>query len=667
VADTTDPILSGLNPPQLEAVTHQDGPLLILAGAGSGKTKALTHRIAYLLAKGAPAFSILGVTFTNKAAGEMRERVKRLVDLDVWIQTFHATCLRILRQEAHRMDWPADFSIYDDSDQLTVIKACLAELKYDDRQVNPRAIREAISRAKDYLKTPELLANEVGDFFDEAVANVYARYQKKLEHYHAFDFGDLIMQTVVLLTRDNDALAHYQERFRHILVDEYQDTNHAQYRLIRMLASKYKQITVVGDPDQSIYRWRGADINNILNFERDYPGATWVKLEQNYRSSNNILEAANALILHNTERKHKELWSEKGRGELLTLFEARDEKEESLYIVRQITRLREEGRSLNDMVIFYRVHAQSRLFEDVFRRHKIPYQIIGGTRFYDRREIKDMIAYLKVLACPYDEVALKRVINVPGRGIGKKTLEALDRESALSGKSLFETLFAVNQISGIGAKAKKGITAFCRIIAYLNDQKTMLSPSELIQKVFESTGYLADLEKDNSVEAESRIENVREFLSVACDFETNAAEDQQDRMLEGFLESISLASNIDSWDEEESMTLMTLHTAKGLEFPVVFMVGLEEGVFPHSNTLHAGPAEMEEERRLCYVGMTRAQEKLHLSYAASRFMYGSRNYNMASRFLSELPSELYESENSLSRHRDVEEFDPFDDEIIEFD
>jgi len=664
---TVDRILAGLNEAQKEAVTYEGGPLLILAGAGSGKTKALTHRIAFFLSRGVPSFNILGVTFTNKAAGEMRERVQRLVKREVWISTFHSTCLRMLRQEAQAAGLKKDFSIYDDNDQLVLIKECLAELNYVERQINPKAIREAISRAKDYLKGPAAIAAQIGDYFDEVTARTYELYQKKLSAYQALDYGDLIMKTVELLDLNPAVLEAYQERFRYILIDEYQDTNHAQYRFVRCLARKYQNITVVGDPDQSIYSWRGADITNILNFEKDYPNAKWVKLEQNYRSTMNILGAANSLIAHNARRKHKDLWSENGHGDRITLVEGGDEKEEALYVVRQILQYKSQDMRLEDMVIFYRVHAQSRIFEDMLRQFNVRYRIVGGVRFYDRREIKDLMAYLKVMAFPQDELSLKRILNVPARGVGKKTFDLLEAYRKEQSLPLYEAIHAADRISGIGAKVKNSLRGFVRFIEDLKAGKRDLSPKEALERILDETGYLNELQAERTIESQSRIENIREFLGVAQEFEENGLEENRGRMIESFIESLSLQTDLDTWDAEaDTLTLMTLHTAKGLEFSVVFMVGLEEGIFPHSNSLGESAEEIEEERRLCYVGMTRAKVKLHLTYASSRKLYGVRGFNLPSRFLNEIPHELYEAFSARGFYGDADSSHD-DDDVIEFD
>jgi DNA helicase-2/ATP-dependent DNA helicase PcrA len=637
-------ILKGLNPAQREAVAHEGGPLLILAGAGSGKTRVLTHRIAYFLARGVPSFNILGVTFTNKAAGEMRERVARLVKREVWLSTFHSIGLRVLRAEAPALGLRRDFTIYDENDQLVVVRDCLDELRIDEKDIPRKAAREAINRAKDYLRGPDELARSASDYFEEVVSKVYALYQKKLAGFQAMDFGDLVMRTVELFEKHPLMLESYQERFKYILVDEYQDTNHAQYRFTRLLAARHQGITVVGDPDQSIYSWRGADISNILNFERDYPRARWIKLEQNYRSTMNILEAANHLIEHNVERKHKKLWSEKDAGEKIVLFEAADEREEALYLVNEAVNYKREGIKLADIVVFYRVHAQSRILEEALRRFKIPYRIVGGIRFYDRKEIKDILAYLKILVFPADEVSLKRILNVPQRGIGKKSVEILEKERDAKGIPLYEAVASAGAIEGLTPKVKKALESLQGFLKEVGRRKSDRLVSELVQEILDKTGYLEELAKERTLEAQSRIENIKEFIGAACDFEDNTPEEERGRLLESFIESLLLQTDIDAWNSEENtLTLMTLHTAKGLEFPIVFMVGMEEDIFPHINARDGARDGLEEERRLCYVGMTRAKEKLHLSYARCRKLYGMRHFNLPSRFLSEIPHGLYET------------------------
>jgi DNA helicase-2/ATP-dependent DNA helicase PcrA len=653
-----DELLQKLNPEQKKAVTAPDGSVLVLAGAGSGKTRILTFRIAYLIARGVPSFNILGVTFTNKAADEMKRRVSELVRQDVWVSTFHSTCLRILRIEGEAVGVGRNFSIYDDHDQLVLIKECLNELNKDERQINPKGIREQIQRAKDFLLTPEAYRQRAGDHFEEVTAEVYERYEKKLHMSKAFDFGDLIAKTVFLFDEHPRILESWQERFKHILIDEYQDTNHAQYRLVRLLAERYKNIMVVGDPDQSIYSWRGADIRNILDFEKDYPNCQVVKLEQNYRSTANVLDAANGLISFNMSRKPKELWTDKAAGEKLSIFQAGDEKEESHFVVQKIMEYQKAGRSLSDCVVFYRLHAQSRPIEDALRKSKIPYRIVGGIRFYDRKEIKDLIAYLKAIAFPSDDLSLKRILNVPNRGIGKKTLEMLGEFQRSGGIALGTAIEHIDRVPGIGTKAKASLVSFYRLIQNLRSRKTKLQVSELLQEIVDQSGYTDALETERTMEAQVRLENIQEFFSVVQEFEEswrpnedllNAGQNTGgEGLLEAFIESVSLVTDLDSWDGgSNSLTLMTLHCAKGLEFPIVFMVGMEEEIFPHVNSFGGDVSDLEEERRLCYVGMTRAKEKLYFVYADSRRLYGSRQHNLPSRFLNEIPSNLFEEESCL--------------------
>ncbi len=687
-------LLAGLNPSQKEAVTWPPvRPLLILAGAGSGKTRILTHRIAYLIEHGVPAFTILGVTFTNKAAQEMRSRIERLVAQRVWISTFHSTCLRILRQDGPAMELDRNFIIYDEYDQLQVIKECVAELKLDEKKVNPKAVREEISRAKDFLISPEQYLAKAMDLFQDSVGKVYKLYETRMMRLKACDFGDSILKTVVLFDRHPEVLKAWQDRFQHILIDEYQDTNHAQYRLVKLLASARHQITVVGDPDQSIYAWRGADIKNILNFEKDYPDAGAIRMEQNYRSTPVILEAANHLIRNNQMRRPKALWTEQKGGAKIDLYNAEDESAEAKYVVGNVMKYKGQGRTFADQVIFYRVHAQSRVMEEELMRANIPYKIVGGTRFYDRKEIKDVIAYLRVVAYPHDEVSLKRVINVPTRGIGKKALETL--QAAAQGRTWDEVLQGLSTVEGLTPKVQKSLSSFYAWITKLRNKQCEMTVHEILERVLEDTGYVTALEAERTPEAQARLENIEEFYSVIEDF--NETADQRLEIVEdgaesapaemaqsplaAFLDSIELVTNLDAWDQGTNvLTLMTLHTAKGLEFPIVYMVGLEEGIFPHVNSF-AGPSEeIEEERRLCYVGMTRAREKIHLSYATTRRMYGATHQNLPSRFLTEIPAGLCDARATFSRgsyrdedddqdsvSRSVCDADPDPDPIIEFD
>lgn len=641
---TAGSILQDLNPSQKEAVTWPaDRPLLVLAGAGSGKTRILTRRMAHLVSQRVPTFNLLGVTFTNKAAEEMRKRVRKLVRQEVWVSTFHSTCLKILREESQALHLPRTFLVYDEQDQLVLLKECLKEMNVPERQVHPKGARELIQRAKDYLLTPYQFLEKASDYYEETVGKVYVRYEEKLTKLGGLDFGDLILKTVFLFDRRAKILEGWQDRLRYILIDEYQDTNHAQYRFVKLLASKYQQITVVGDPDQSIYGWRGADIHNILNFEQDYPQAGVIKMEQNYRSFTTILDAANALIGHNEFRKPKLLWGERGPGELITLYEAQDEKDEAEFVVQEILEKQKTGRTLNEIAVFYRVHAQSRVFEDALRRAKIPYKIVGGIRFYDRREIKDLLAYLRAVAIPGDDVSLKRILNVPSRGIGKKALEHLEDFVRHQNLSFDEALRRVSQIPELGTKASKSISDFVTMMDGFR-KKNSRSPifiRELLEEVIEKTSYVKLLQEERTLEAEARIENIEEFFSVIDDFEEN----QKEGDLGGFIDSISLVTDIDTWDSGSNyLTLMTLHCAKGLEFPIVFMVGLEAGLFPNVNSLGEDTAEeLEEERRLCYVGITRTREKLYLTYASSRRLWGQHLQNLPSRFLTEIPSELMES------------------------
>lgn len=666
-------LLSQLNDTQKEAVTWMpQRPLLVLAGAGSGKTRILTYRIAHLISCGVPAFNILGVTFTNKAAQEMRTRIEKLVAQQVWVSTFHSTCLRILRQDGSAIGIERNFIIYDEYDQLQVIKECLQDLRLDEKQIHPKGAREEIQRAKDYLITGENYIAKAMDFYQQSVGKVYHRYEEKMKKIKACDFGDLIMKTVILFDRCPAILKTWQDRFQHILIDEYQDTNHAQYRLVKQLASARRQITVVGDPDQSIYAWRGADIRNILNFETDYPECGIIRMEQNYRSTPVILEAANNLIKNNLMRKPKALWTERKGGAKIELFNSDDEIEEAKYMVRNVLRYKNQGRNFSEQVVFYRIHAQSRVLEEALMRENIPYKIVGGTRFYDRKEIKDVIAYLRLVAYPHDEVSLKRVINVPPRGIGKKAIETLEAE--VKGRTWEEVLKNLKNISGLTPRVQKSLGDFYAWLERLRRKQSEMPIRDILEKILEDTGYVAMLEAERTTEAQARLENIEEFFSVIEDhgerFDTiPEGRTENQSQLESFLESIELVTDLDAWDQGTNvLTLMTLHTAKGLEFPIVFMVGMEEGIFPHINSYAGASDEMEEERRLCYVGITRTQEKLHLSYATQRRLYGAVQHNLPSRFLNEVPARLYDTktvyvqdnegvDEDLSIHEPVIEFD----------
>ncbi|MFA6600665.1 MAG: UvrD-helicase domain-containing protein [Candidatus Omnitrophota bacterium] len=661
-----EPLLDQLNPAQKEAVIWGHSPLLVLAGAGSGKTRILTRRIAWLIAGGVRASNVLAVTFTNKAAGEMRSRVQKLVNQDVWVSTFHSTCLKILRMDGQAIGIDRHFSVYDDGDQMTLVKECLRELNMNEKQVHPKGVRERIQRAKDLLTTPYQYAEKAPDLFEEAVAKVYGLYEKRLEQLKACDFGDLIMKAVLLFDRHPAVLAAWQDRFRHILIDEYQDTNRAQYRFVRLLAEKHRQITVVGDPDQSIYAWRGADIRNILNFEKDYPECGIIRMEQNYRSSSVILTAANELIRRNTMRKHKELWTEREGGPRISLFEAHNEKEEAEYVVGRILQYRRDGKTLADQVIFYRVHAQSRVLEDVLRRMKVPYKIIGGVRFYDRKEIKDLIAYLKASAFPHDDLSLKRILNVPARGIGKKALESIESYAAARGCPLREALRHPADLEGASPRLQKTLAALDRMLGSFHAAQKNLKVSEILRDILERTRYVAELQAEKSIEAQTRLENIEEFFTVIQDFEETYRPEDEISPLESFLESVTLVTDLDTWDQgTDILTMMTLHTAKGLEFPVVYMVGLEEGIFPNVKAYSEDIEDLEEERRLCYVGITRTKEKLHLSYASERHLYGSWQHNLPSRFLHEIPQELFDT--SMDSFPDDDFDDPLIDDEIDVD
>ncbi|MEW6457562.1 MAG: DNA helicase PcrA [Bacillota bacterium] len=630
--------LTELNPAQAEAVCHPGGALLVLAGAGSGKTRVLTSRIAYLVrVHRVEPHRILAITFTNRAAREMKERVARLVPHavdDLWVMTFHAACLRILRREIEKLGYGKNFVIYDEADQQTVIKDCLKELNLELRQHPPAMFSAAISWQKNALVGPAEFAGAAYDRHQELTARVYAAYQARLERNNALDFDDLLFLAVRLFREFPPVLEQYRRRFLHLLVDEYQDTNHAQYVLVNLLAQTHRNLTVVGDPDQCIYGWRGADLRNILNFERDYPDARVVKLEQNYRSTGRILEAANHVIRFNRHRKEKELWTARGAGEAPVLHQARDERAEARFVAREIRRLRTQGRSYRDFAVFYRTHAQSRVLEDELLRHGVPYTIIGGVKFYDRKEIKDLLAYLKLIVNPDDDVALTRIINVPRRGVGKASLVkffAYVRESPVA---CADALREADRIRGLSAGVREAMGALGEQLARWREWEGGVTG--LTEQVLEESGYLTALEAERTVEARTRMENLSEFLSVTREFDL-----QRGGPLAEFLNDLALYTDLDRFDGESSqVTLMTLHSAKGLEFPVVFLTGMEEGVFPHTRAF-SEPVEMEEERRLCYVGITRARERLFLTLAESRLLYGNVYYGVPSRFLREIPPELF--------------------------
>ncbi len=634
--------LADLNPAQREAVLATEGPVLVVAGAGSGKTRVLTHRIAHLVvACGVKPNEILAITFTNKAAEEMKRRLEGIlgdVARRMWVMTFHAACGRILRREAPRLAYRSNFTIYDQADQVRVVKQIVEEEGWDPKRFVPRGIHAQISSAKNQLVGPEEYANRVGSFYEQTVAAVYDRYQKRLHASNAMDFDDLIMRTVEILEHHPDAREKWQKAFRYILVDEYQDTNHAQYRLLQLLAGKHGNVFAVGDPDQSIYAFRGADIRNILEFERDFGGARVIALEQNYRSTNAILRAANSLIAHNRERKPKNLFSELGEGDPVRVVEVEDEHAEARFVAAEIAGLVDEGCSASEIAVFYRTNAQSRVVEDVLVRQGVPYQVIGGPRFYERAEVKDAIAYLQVIDNPFDGVSLARIANRPRRGIGEASQARLQAYADLQGISLFEA-FGQAEDAGVGAAPLKAVQRFHTLMQSLMAGALELPVPELLEKVLERSGYLESLEAERTIEAQGRVENLLELGGVTVEYQ--AAADSP--TLSEFLQQISLFSDQDALEEETSrVTLMTLHNAKGLEFRAVILVGMEEGVFPHSRSIEE--QGVEEERRLAYVGLTRAQERLLLIHAATRSLWGARDYRSPSRFLEELPDDEIERE-----------------------
>ncbi len=634
-------IIQGLNKEQKEAVLSTQGPCLVIAGAGSGKTKVLTHKIAYDIAEGIKPWNILAITFTNKAANEMKERIEKLIGdaaKDLWMGTFHSICVRILRKNIDRIGFKTDFIIFDTSDQRTLVKECLKSLKIDDKLFTDRAVLSEISNAKNELLEPKAYGVKYsGDFRREKIAEIYTLYQQKLKENNAVDFDDIINLTIKILTENPEVLDYYTEKFKYILVDEYQDTNKAQFMLVSMLASKYGNITAVGDNDQGIYSFRGADISNILNFEKDFPGTKIIKLEQNYRCTGNILKAANAVIKHNENKYDKKLWTENEEGKLPCIYNGEDEYDEARYIVEQIQHLKtEEYYKNSNFTILYRMNAQSRAIEDILMREGLPYKVIGGLKFYERKEIKDIIAYLRLIYNSADNLSLKRIINEPKRGIGKTSLDRIQEISEKSGISMYDVIKDADkyELSRVYANSRD----FIEQIEELKAKKDSLKISDLIKETLNRTGYTKALELESSVEAETRIQNLEEFLTVAIEFEEESA----DNTLAEFLENITLSSDIDSMEEQEdSVTLMTLHSAKGLEFPVVFLVGMEEGIFPGYKSI-GEPKELEEERRLFYVGITRAKQYLYLTCAKHRTIFGATSYNQISRFVNEIPDELLE-------------------------
>jgi DNA helicase-2/ATP-dependent DNA helicase PcrA len=638
-------ILEGLSEAQRKAVQYGDGPLLLLAGAGSGKTRVLTHRIAYLIQeKGISPTNILAVTFTNKAAGEMKTRLQDLVGIMasvLWVSTFHSSCVRILRDEIEKLGYSRNFTIYDQTDQETLMKQVLGELQIDPKQFRASSILNAVSNAKNKLLDYDAYAGTVGSFFEQKVADAYKLYQKHLAENNALDFDDLLMLTVRLFEEHPSVLEFYQEKFRYILIDEYQDTNHAQYRIAKSLARKYRNICAIGDDDQSIYSWRGADIRNILDFERDYEDAAVFRLEQNYRSTKTILEAAHNVVINNRRRKEKKLWTENEDGAKIVCYQAIDEKGEAEYVTDIIGKLcSNKEHQYSDFAVFYRINAQSRILENSLRIARIPYTIVGNLKFYERAEIKDILAYLRLLINRKDAISLKRIINVPTRGIGKTTISKLEEFAYEEYLPLYEAIKRAEQMPNLQNRAKSALNGFIEIIEGID---TDLKPSQIIQEVLEKSGYVKALEEDGSVKAQSRIENVRELISEAKEFE----EINENANLSSFLEGISLKSDIDTYEDHvDQVSLMTLHNAKGLEFPVVLITGLEEGIFPIWRSLE-NDIEMEEERRLCYVGITRAKEKLYLTSASQRQLFGNTSSNIPSRFIEEVSPELKET------HRDT--------------
>ena len=634
-------IIQGLNNKQKEAVLATEGPCLVIAGAGSGKTKVLTHKIAYDIANGVKPWNILAITFTNKAANEMKERIEKLIGddaKDVWMGTYHSICVRILRRYIDRIGYKSDFVIFDTSDQRTLVKECLKTLKVDDKLFTDRAVLSEISNGKNEMLEPKAYSVKyAGDFRKEKIAEIYELYQSKLRENNAIDFDDIINFTIKILTENPDVLEYYTEKFQYILVDEYQDTNKAQFTLVSLFASRYGNITAVGDNDQGIYSFRGADITNILNFERDFPGTKIIKLEQNYRCTGNILKAANAVIKHNENKYEKNLWTENDEGQIPCIYCGEDEYDEGRYIVEQINHLRtEEYYKYSDFTVLYRMNAQSRAIEDILMREQIPYKVIGGLKFYERKEIKDIIAYLRLIHNTADNLSLRRIINEPKRGIGKTSLDKIQEISDKTGISMYEIIKNAQEyeLNRVYLSSRD----FINQIEELRNKKDELKISDLIKETLKSTGYTKALEQENSVEAETRIENLEEFLTVAIEFEEQSA----DNTLAEFLENITLSSDIDNLeDQEDSVTLMTLHSAKGLEFPVVFLVGMEEGIFPGYKSI-GEPKELEEERRLFYVGITRAKQYLYLTCAKHRTIFGSTSYNQVSRFVKEIPEELLE-------------------------
>ena len=640
-------LLEGLNPVQREAVEHGDGPLLIVAGAGSGKTRVLTHRIAYLIKqRDVSPFQILAITFTNKAAGEMRDRVGELLGQRLgramWVMTFHSACARLLRREAKRLGYTDRFTIYDASDSERLIGYCIRDLDVDTKRFAPRGVATAIGRAKDEMLDEDTYASNASNFYDKTIAEVYREYQARLRRANAMDFDDLILNVVHLFRLFPDVLAAYQDRFRHLMIDEFQDTNQAQFELAQLLARRDRNICVVGDVDQSVYAFRGADFRNVLRFEETFTDARVIVLEQNYRSTQTILTAANEVIARNRMRKPKNLWTDAGAGDPILRFQGENESDEAMFVAREAERLREEKElTYGDIAVFYRTNAQSRALEEVFTRYAVPYRIIGSLKFYDRKEVKDALAYLRLSVNPTDEVSLKRVINTPKRGIGDRTVADLEGFARGQGISLSDAVDRVDE-TGLAARARSAVGEFGSLMRRLREMSERAAdPAEVLAEAMEASGYLAELEAERTIESQGRVENLGELIGVARAY----AEDNPEGGARGFLEQVSLVSEADEiTDEDGRVTLMTLHNAKGLEYPVVFMAGLEEGVFPHIRSM-TDPEQLEEERRLCYVGLTRAKRQLYLTHAWCRTLWGSTNYNPPSRFLGEIPEQLMMTTN----------------------
>ena len=640
--------LQHLNPEQRKAVVHKDGPLLILAGAGSGKTSTMTHRIAHLIQKeGVSPYEILAVTFTNKAAREMRDRVEALIGATqgMWVLTFHSACLRILRMYGDRLGYSKGFVVYDPADQKTIVRNSMKELGVDDKKYTIAYFLSIISDCKEKGITPKKFAEEnTGNPRAKTSAEIFIAYEKVLKANQAMDFDDLLLQTVKLFEKDEEVLQRFRQKFKYIMVDEYQDTNFMQYRFIRLLAQAHNNICVVGDDDQCIYQWRGADINNILDFEKDFKGAKVIKLERNYRSDGNILAAAHSVIQNNRGRKPKKLWTDKGDGEKVRYFRAEDDKDEARYVASEVDRLRTGERQYSDFAVLYRTNAQSRLFEEAFRTRGIPYRILAGFRYYDRKEVKDMVAYMRLVQNPADDLSLERIINEPKRGVGQKTLEKLKVLAAVRSESLFQVLRNEEVMGGLTGKSGAILFQLAEEISKLSDEQENLRISDIYDALLVRTGYLRALEGQNTVEAETRIENLLEFKSVIYDYEKRKEDAGEPGSLSEFMESIALMAEVDNLDpDENAVVLMTLHSAKGLEFPVVFMAGMEDGLFPSWRSFERGDG-VEEERRLCYVGMTRAKEKLYLTSAGIRTVYGKTDYTRESMFLKEIDRKVLEGD-----------------------